>query len=350
LVESILFVSDRPLEVRDVARAARIDKKRAGELLAMLVEETRFRGIRVEEIAGGFIFRTNPAYSASVRHFLQQRPVRLSRAQIETLAIVAYRQPITRPEIDDIRGVDSGPVLKGLLERDLIRIIGKKDEPGRPMLYGTTPAFLEAFSLKNLRDLPTLREYTELTDESRQTFEAETGEAAPTGPVSTADFEPDAEGRIPSEVPASEIVDTSEAPSSAPPDTLASEPPQSEDPSSEGPLSEASRFEDTPSESPPSETLMSDSPPRSDTADDEDDEVDEDEDEEDEDEDDEDEEDEDEEDEDEEDEEDEDEDDEEDEDEDEEDEDEEDEDEEDEDEDEDEEDDEEDDESGEDRR
>jgi segregation and condensation protein B len=190
LIEAVLFVADHPLELKDVARAARTDKKRAQELLAELVLDTKQRGIRVEEVSGGWIFRTNPQYAAHVRNFLQQRPVRLSRAQLETLAIIAYRQPVTRPEIDEIRGVDSGPVLKGLLERDLVRIIGKKDEPGRPMLYGTTATFLEVFSLKSLRDLPTLREFTELTDESRDAFERETGEAAPEGPLSV---EPESE-------------------------------------------------------------------------------------------------------------------------------------------------------------
>src|SRR5829696_736959 len=105
----------------------------------------------------------------------------MSRAQVETLAIVAYRQPITRPEIDDVRGVDSGPVLKTLLERDLVRILGKKDEPGRPMLYGTTAQFLEFFGLRALSDLPTLREFTELSDESRRTYERELGEEPPEG-------------------------------------------------------------------------------------------------------------------------------------------------------------------------
>jgi segregation and condensation protein B len=94
--------------------------------------------------------------------------VRLSRAQLETLAIIAYRQPITRPEIDDIRGVDSSATLKLLIDRELIRILGKKEEVGRPMLYGTTKEFLDFFSLGDLRELPTLREYSELTDESRQ--------------------------------------------------------------------------------------------------------------------------------------------------------------------------------------
>jgi segregation and condensation protein B len=105
--------------------------------------------------------------------------VKLTRAQIETLAIAAYRQPITRPEIDEIRGVDSGATLKLLLERDLVRILGKKDEPGRPLLYGTTNHFLEFFNMKSLKDLPTLREFTELSDESRRVAEAELGEVLP---------------------------------------------------------------------------------------------------------------------------------------------------------------------------
>ena len=99
----------------------------------------------------------------------------MSRALLETLAIVSYRQPLTRPEIDDIRGVDSGPVLKTLLDRDLVKILGKKDEPGRPILYGTTAAFLEFFGLKSLKDLPSLREFTELSDDSRRVYDREMG-------------------------------------------------------------------------------------------------------------------------------------------------------------------------------
>jgi segregation and condensation protein B len=179
LIEAILFVSDKPLDLKELARAAKIDRKRTQELLDELRAEYRSRGITIEEVAGGFSFRSSPQYSTYVRGFLAHRPVRLTRAQLETLAIVAYRQPITRPEIDDVRGVDCGPVLKGLLERDLIRILGKKDEAGRPMLYGTTPQFLELFNLTSLSELPTLKEFTELSDESRQTFESETGESAP---------------------------------------------------------------------------------------------------------------------------------------------------------------------------
>jgi segregation and condensation protein B len=106
--------------------------------------------------------------------------MRLTRAALETLAIVAYRQPVTRPEMEDLRGVDCGAVTKALLERKLIRILGKKDEPGRPLLYGTTREFLELFSLRDLTQLPTLREFQELSEESRKIVEEE----APAPPVS----------------------------------------------------------------------------------------------------------------------------------------------------------------------
>src|SRR6185369_2464930 len=159
--------------------AAKIDKKRVEELVEEIRSDFQHRGVRLDEVGDGFAFRSNPAYSEYVRGYLSLRPVRLSRAQLETLSIVAYRQPITRPEVDDVRGVDSGAVLKSLLERDLVRIIGKKDEPGRPLLYGTTGIFLEFFGLKGLGDLPTLREFTELTDESRRAYEREMGEDAP---------------------------------------------------------------------------------------------------------------------------------------------------------------------------
>ncbi len=183
LVEALLFSSDRPQTSKEIARAARMDKLRVEELIEQLLIETKDRGVRLVEVQEGYAFRTNPIYSPFVREFLAQRPVRLSRAQLETLAIIAYRQPITRPEVDDIRGVDSGGVLKTLLERELIRILGKKDEPGRPMIYGTAPGFLDLFSLNSLRDLPTLREFTELSEDSRAKFEMEIGEPAPEGPI-----------------------------------------------------------------------------------------------------------------------------------------------------------------------
>jgi segregation and condensation protein B len=167
LLEALVFASDKPLAAGELARLSSAPVKQVRQLLVEIQETFAGRGILLSEIAGGFLFRTNPQFAPFVRELTSGRPVRLTRAQIETLAIVAYRQPVTRPEIDDIRGVDSGATLKLLLERDLLRLLGKKEEPGRPLLYGTTTYFLEFFGLRSLKDLPTLREFTELSDESR---------------------------------------------------------------------------------------------------------------------------------------------------------------------------------------
>lgn len=123
------------------------------------------RGILLGEIAGGWQFRTRPENAVILRQFFQPKPTKISKPSLETLAIVAYRQPVTRVEIDAIRGVDSGGVLKTLLEKNLVRIVGKKDEPGKPMLYGTSQDFLELFQLKSLQELPTLKEFRELEEE-----------------------------------------------------------------------------------------------------------------------------------------------------------------------------------------
>ncbi len=117
------------------------------------------------------------------------RPPRLSRAMMETLSIIAYRQPITRPEIDEIRGVDCGPVLRTLLDRALIRVLGKREEVGRPMLYGTTPEFLKTFSLRDLTELPTLREFHELGADDRAKVDAQAAETlAGDGPLNVGDL------------------------------------------------------------------------------------------------------------------------------------------------------------------
>ena len=176
LLEALVFASDRPIKTNELAKASAAPSKQVKELLDELKGDFASRGVQLDEVAGGWIFRTNAAYAPFVRDLTKQKPARLSRAQIETLAILAYRQPITRPEVDDIRGVDCGPVLKLLLERDLVRMLGRKDEPGRPVIYGTTVQFLELFGLKSLKDLPTLREFTDLNEESRRTVERELGE------------------------------------------------------------------------------------------------------------------------------------------------------------------------------
>jgi segregation and condensation protein B len=195
LLEALVFASDKPLKSAELARLASAPGRQVRDVMAELKAEYGGRGIVLDEVAGGWLFRTNAQYAPFVRELTGGRPVRLSRAQLETLAIAAYRQPITRPEIDEIRGVDSGATLKLLLERDLVRILGKKDEPGRPLLYGTTAQFLEFFNLKSLKDLPTLREFTELSDESIRVAEAELGDVLPgtTTPVAPPPAEPETE-------------------------------------------------------------------------------------------------------------------------------------------------------------
>ncbi len=182
LLEALVFASDAPIKPPELAKLAHAQQKQVKEVLTELKQDYATRGIHLDEIAGGWVFRTSPLFAPFVRDLTKQKPVRLTRAQVETLAIIAYRQPITRPEIDDVRGVDTGPVLKLLLERDLVRILGKRDEPGRPIIYGTTGNFLEFFGLKSLKDLPTLREFTELSDESRDAFEDELGESPDAAP------------------------------------------------------------------------------------------------------------------------------------------------------------------------
>jgi segregation and condensation protein B len=167
IVESLIFASDKPMTVRKLVE---LTGESSGDDIQTCIEFLRAdygdRGVVLHEVAGGYQFRTNPLNAHWVQQLVAGKPVRLSRAQLETMAIVAYRQPITRPEIDEIRGVDSGGTLKVLIDRNLVRILGKKEEPGRPMLYGTTKEFLEFFNLKDLKELPTLREFYELSEDS----------------------------------------------------------------------------------------------------------------------------------------------------------------------------------------
>jgi segregation and condensation protein B len=176
VLESLIFVSDHTVTAQQLARMVKVKLNVVREVLGELAEDYRERGIELIEVAGGFQFRSAASSAEYVREYVAQRPVRLTRAQLETLALIAYRQPITRPEIDEVRGVDSGSAVRVLLERDLIKMLGRKDEPGRPLLYGSTPYFLEFFGMRSLKDLPTLREFTELNEENRALFKRKTGE------------------------------------------------------------------------------------------------------------------------------------------------------------------------------
>jgi len=183
ILESLLFAADRPLAVADFKRL--LDDPngaRLGALLERLRERRAATGIQLVQVAGAWQLRTHPGNGAWVAKLVAGRPQRLSRAMMETLAIVAYRQPITRPEVDEIRGVDCGPVLRTLLERGLVRAIGKKEEVGRPILYGTTPDFLKTFSMRDLTELPTLREFHELGAEERAKVDTKLGAGQNPGP------------------------------------------------------------------------------------------------------------------------------------------------------------------------
>jgi segregation and condensation protein B len=161
IIESLLFVADTPLTVDRIKRVfPDTDAKEIKIALKQLAEEydTRKGGFYLREVAGGFQFCTRPEHKEWIRRFVQPNPKRFSKAALETLAIIAYKQPIIRADIEHIRGVDCGGILRMLLERKLIRILGRKEIPGRPLIYATTKEFLEIFDLKDLKDLPTLKE------------------------------------------------------------------------------------------------------------------------------------------------------------------------------------------------
>jgi len=165
ILESLLFAAGEPVSLAQLANALEeVPRERIRKILSEMAAgyASSGRGILLEEIAGGYQLRTPSEHATYVRRLLSARPPRLSRAVLETLAIIAYRQPITRPEIEQLRGVDSGGVLDTLVERDLIKIAGRKDAPGRPIVYTTTPDFLELFGLKDLESLPDLEEFREL--------------------------------------------------------------------------------------------------------------------------------------------------------------------------------------------
>ena len=166
IIESLLFVADGPLTIQRLSEVLEgVEKEDVRSTLDELqaeLENSR-RGVRLVEVAGGYQFRTAKVNADWVKKFLGGRPARMGRATLETLAIIAYRQPITRAEIEAIRGVDVDGVINTLLERSLIRAVARKDVPGRPFLYGTTPEFLQLFNLKDLTHLPTLKEMEEIT-------------------------------------------------------------------------------------------------------------------------------------------------------------------------------------------
>jgi len=161
ILESLIFVSESPVRLETLVEILpELDKEAILEGIHRIKTEYEedSKGMELVEVSGGYQFRTKPKWAEWVQRLKKSKAVKLSRSALETLAIVAYRQPIIRPTIEEIRGVDSGWVLRTLLEKGLIKIMGRKEIPGRPIVYGTTKTFLEIFSLNTLSDLPVPKE------------------------------------------------------------------------------------------------------------------------------------------------------------------------------------------------
>ncbi len=164
IIEALILSSPEPISAMKLAEI--IPYCKAGQAKDLVNElNTEYaeqdRAFEIWEVAGGYQIRTRAEFSGYLQKLQKERALRLSQAALETLAIIAYRQPATRAEIEEVRGVDAGATVKSLLDRQLIRIAGHREVPGRPMLYGTTRRFLEVFGLENLKNLPTLRELDE---------------------------------------------------------------------------------------------------------------------------------------------------------------------------------------------
>lgn len=165
IIEALLFTSEKPITVDQIREV--LDETDSKDIRSVLLElqaeyETLGRSFKIYEIAGGFQMVTEPVFAEYLKRFYKAKSKdKLTKPALETLAIIAYRQPITKADIEDIRGVNVDGVIKTLVDRLLIKITGRKDAPGRPILYGTTKEFLERFGLSSLAELPKLSEFTE---------------------------------------------------------------------------------------------------------------------------------------------------------------------------------------------
>ena len=194
-LEALIFASEGPATAASIRRA--FPELAPGAITPAVAEinarlSASGRPYEIVEVAAGWQFRTRSEFAEVILAAKPERKVRLSRAALETLALVAYRQPLSRAEIEDLRGVDCGAVMKSLLERDLVRIVGRRDAPGRPALFGTTAGFLETFGLRALTDLPPLREVESLVAAPAAEGEAEASALEPLASPQLAPL-PDAE-------------------------------------------------------------------------------------------------------------------------------------------------------------
>ena len=198
VVEAAIYITDEPLSADQIAEAIEQPLDRVKEVLAQLVAEYSApdRGLSIREIAGGYKMATKPEHHEAIRRFVKnlQPALKLSLAALETLAVIAYKQPITAPEVLDIRGVQGAGVLKTLLDRKLIAAAGRKNVLGKPIMYKTTREFLLQFGLGSLAELPTLKEFEELgrlaLTDSEGTVAASTNASTPNPMPDEAAVEP----------------------------------------------------------------------------------------------------------------------------------------------------------------
>jgi len=170
VLESLLFASDKPMSLAVMKAAFQGTKVKTSDLRKALERLTLeysnpMRGVFLEEVAGGYQLRTKPENASFLKQTVKSRPFKLSGPALEVLSVVAYKQPCTKAMVDEVRGVESGHLMRGLLERAIIRFHGKSDLPGRPMLYETTKKFLEIFGLRNINELPSLNEIEQILPE-----------------------------------------------------------------------------------------------------------------------------------------------------------------------------------------
>ncbi len=237
IVESLLFVADEPLSLERLKKI--VESADAQEIRAALVAlqtdyEQRNGGFFLAEVAGGYQFRSRPVYTTWIRRLVDPKPLRLSKAAMETLAIIAYKQPVIRADVEHIRGVDCGGVLRQLLERKLVRVLGRKEVAGRPLIYATSKKFLETFDLKDLKDLPSPREIEEfgrapLEERGAVTIEPDDEAAAQETEEGHAESAAEPQTEVtPTEkdtgFPADEDADAPEAPASGEPGAIGSPP------------------------------------------------------------------------------------------------------------------------------
>lgn len=176
-IECLIFTSEVPLTIDKIKNIMEdISKKELKELVEELIEEYHNleRGIYIREVAHGYQFCTKSEYAHVIQKLRKSKPHHLSQPTLETLSIIAYKQPVTRAEIEAVRGVDCAGVLRSLLEKKLVAMLGRKDIIGKPFLYGTTPRFLEVFGLENLASLPSIEEVEQLKDSEPPLLEEDT--------------------------------------------------------------------------------------------------------------------------------------------------------------------------------